>query len=278
MAKYTSGRQKNLKIGISSYSENLTSLEVIGKVGIGITNAQYSLDVVGDINFSGILREDGNQFVASRWTSGSGTDIYRLSNVGIGTNIANTRITIGGTTGLSFSDDNIRIGYANGNSYTGASITSGDRNIFIGDGAGEKTSSGSYNTFLGTQAGRNNQTGSFNLFLGHEAGVSLGSGSGDSNIIIGHNVSNLPIPGGSNQLVIGFGNTSWITGNNSGNVGIGTTNPSSKLDVNGNTKITGTVTLVGIGTLGSNGIGAKYISTETPSAGSDGDVWYQVTS
>ena len=85
MAKYTSGRQKNLKIGISSYSENLTSLEVIGKVGIGTTNAQYSLDVVGDINFSGILREDGNQFIASRWTSGDGSEIYRLSNVGIGT-------------------------------------------------------------------------------------------------------------------------------------------------------------------------------------------------
>ena len=85
MAKYTSGRQKNLKIGISSYSENLTSLEVIGKVGIGTTNPQYSLDVAGDINFSGILREDGNQFIASRWTSGDGTEIYRLSNVGIGT-------------------------------------------------------------------------------------------------------------------------------------------------------------------------------------------------
>jgi len=250
---------------------------VSGDLGIGTTNPQYKLDVVGDINFSGILREDGNQFIASRWTSGSGTDIYRISNVGIGTTIANTRITIGGTTGLSFSDNNIRIGYrSTGNSYTGASITSGDRNIFIGDGAGENTSSGSYNTFLGLQAGRNNSTGSFNLFLGHQAG--LNPSSGDSNIIIGHDVFNTPIPGGSNQLIIGFGNTSWITGNNSGNVGIGTTNPSSKLDVNGNTKITGTVTLVGIGTLGSNGIGAKYISTETPSAGSDGDVWYQVTS
>ena len=85
MAKYTSGRQKNLKIGISSYSENLTSLEVIGKVGIGTTNAQYSLDVVGDINFTGTFYEDGNQFIASRWASGAGTEIYRLSNVGIGT-------------------------------------------------------------------------------------------------------------------------------------------------------------------------------------------------
>ena len=201
-------------------------------VGIGTTNPQYKLDVVGDINFSGILREDGNQFIASRWTSGSGTDIHRISNVGIGTTIANTRITIGGTTGLSFSDNNIRIGYrSTGNSYTGASITSGDRNIFIGDGAGESTSSGSYNTFLGTQAGRNNQTGRFNLFLGHQAG--LNPSSGNSNIIIGHDVYNTPIDGGSNQLVIGFGNTSWITGNNSGNVGIGTTNPLEKLDVHG---------------------------------------------
>ena len=55
------------------------------KIGIGTTNPQYSLDVAGDINFSGILREDGNQFIASRWTSGDGSEIYRLSNVGIGT-------------------------------------------------------------------------------------------------------------------------------------------------------------------------------------------------
>ena len=85
MAKYLSNRQQNLKIGIVSYTEDKTVLEVTGKVGIGTTNAQYSLDVVGDINFTGTFYEDGNQFVASRWTSGDGSEIYRLSNVGIGT-------------------------------------------------------------------------------------------------------------------------------------------------------------------------------------------------
>jgi hypothetical protein len=55
MAKYTSGRQKNLKVGLSSYSENLTSLEVIGKVGIGTTNATSSLYVVGDEYVTGVV-------------------------------------------------------------------------------------------------------------------------------------------------------------------------------------------------------------------------------
>ena len=55
MAKYNSNRQQNLKIGISSYTEDKTVLEITGKVGIGTTNAQYSLDVVGDINLTGIF-------------------------------------------------------------------------------------------------------------------------------------------------------------------------------------------------------------------------------
>ena len=55
MAKYTSGRQKNLKIGIASYSENLTSLEVIGNVGIATTNATSKLWVAGDGYFTGIV-------------------------------------------------------------------------------------------------------------------------------------------------------------------------------------------------------------------------------
>ena len=56
MSKYTSNRQRNLKIGISSYTDNQTVLEVTGKVGIGKTNALYDVDVAGDINFDGELK------------------------------------------------------------------------------------------------------------------------------------------------------------------------------------------------------------------------------
>ena len=56
MAKgYISNRQKNLKVGISSYTEDTTTLSVVGKVGIGTDNASADLDVRGDINVTGII-------------------------------------------------------------------------------------------------------------------------------------------------------------------------------------------------------------------------------
>lgn len=56
MAKYLSNRQQNLKIGISSYTDNLQVLEVTGNVGIKTSNTQnYELYVAGDANISGIV-------------------------------------------------------------------------------------------------------------------------------------------------------------------------------------------------------------------------------
>jgi hypothetical protein len=55
-------------------------------VGIKTSSPAYSLDVVGDINFTGILRQNNNAYVTSQWTTGSGSNIYIInSNVGIGT-------------------------------------------------------------------------------------------------------------------------------------------------------------------------------------------------
>ncbi len=61
MAKYLSNRQKNLKVGISSYTESQTVLEVTGKVGIGTTNATQELDVAGDTRLRGGLYDTYNQ-------------------------------------------------------------------------------------------------------------------------------------------------------------------------------------------------------------------------
>ena len=55
MAKYLSNRQQNLKIGIGTYTENKTVLDVTGNVGIKTDNVQgYELYVNGDVKVTGI--------------------------------------------------------------------------------------------------------------------------------------------------------------------------------------------------------------------------------
>ena len=63
MAKgYLSNRQKNLRIGISSYTENKTVLEVTGKVGVGTFDARSSLDIIADVNNLNWLKDNGCSF------------------------------------------------------------------------------------------------------------------------------------------------------------------------------------------------------------------------
>ena len=64
MSKFLSGRQSNLKLGVSGYTENQTVLQTTGKVGIGTTDAQqYSLYVVGDTNITDTLTVNGINIV-----------------------------------------------------------------------------------------------------------------------------------------------------------------------------------------------------------------------
>jgi hypothetical protein len=66
MAKYISDRQRNLKIGITSYTESLTVLEVTGgayissSVGIGTTNPSQSLHIQGTARLTGALYDSSN--------------------------------------------------------------------------------------------------------------------------------------------------------------------------------------------------------------------------
>jgi len=63
---FLTGRETELKVGVGQYSENRTSLEVIGRVGIATTNASCDLDVNGNAQFHNELRDYTNTMGAAR--------------------------------------------------------------------------------------------------------------------------------------------------------------------------------------------------------------------
>ena len=174
-----------------STSTSTGALQVTGGVGIGKTlnvgGSVTATSFYGDgSNLTGIVTSivagtnitvsgSTGQVTINASSSGGGgssqwvttaAGIHTLSNVGIGTINPTTRISIGGTTGISFIDTNIRIGDVS----TGSSITSGVHNFFGGNESGKFTTSGSNNNFIGNCAGYANTTGSFNNFFGSYAG------------------------------------------------------------------------------------------------------------
>jgi len=72
----------DLKVDTSVLVVNSTT----NRVGINKAVPAYTLDVDGDINFTGTFREDGNPFISTPWTIETSPDAlnYTDGNVGIG--------------------------------------------------------------------------------------------------------------------------------------------------------------------------------------------------
>lgn len=124
-----------------------------------------------------------------------------------------------------------------------------DSNTFVGYQAGYTTTTGKGNTFFGTSSGRSNTTGSHNTFVGNGAGPA--SSTMDDNVYIGFTTGNHD--SGSKNTFLGTGadaiaenlinataigagarvavSNAVVLGNQA-NVGIGTSAPTARLDVN----------------------------------------------
>jgi hypothetical protein len=167
--------------------------------------------------------------------------------------VQNNFIGVGAGRSTTSANNNNFFGFYAGKGF-GLTVTGSDNNFF-GNCSGFSNTSGSCNNFLGCQSGFNNSTGNHNNFVGWRAGLFNTTGSnnnffgqsagctqtlGDRNVAIGYSVQ-LPIATGDDQLAIGSGSTSWIVGNSSFNIGIGTTNPTQKLHIVGNARVTGAI-------------------------------------
>lgn len=99
-------------------------------LGIGTTTPAYKLDVVGDINYTGILRQNGVAYIGSQW-SNSGANVFITgSNVGIGTtapafnlDVTGTIRSTGALTAASFSGACISDSVTTTSSTVAASLT-----------------------------------------------------------------------------------------------------------------------------------------------------------
>ena len=251
-----------------------------GKVGIGTAVPNYKLDVNGIINATDIYKNGSPFTVGCLWNSATGGINYAGGNVGIGTTSPGAKLDIIGDniklTGTSTAE--VRATNTNTN-------TTGVSRIVLESGSSEwrlnaySQSFGSYEskfTLWGGNAGHlitatqngkvgigtTNPTERLEVYgSGTQriqvassnglAGLILGSGSTSNTQLVMYRDSALKwliVNDGSDsdKLKISDNDAVNITIDQSGRVGIGTTTPNEKLDVNGNAVVAGNLILTGV--------------------------------
>jgi len=268
---------------VELYYDNSKKFQTIGD-GVSITGTTLT----NQLSVSGVATAS----TLNVGTSGTVITTTTAGLVGIGTTNPTSALTVGAvgsaTTNLvvnGFAKIDQIVIKNNSNSYQDNIIMTqhpavtftGNRNVAIGDysfatpgAAGENVAIGYYalskvgnnntsstyngNTAVGSWSGENVTTTVRNTFIGWEAGKYITSGS--ENVILGSyngNQNGLDIRTSSNNVVLsdGAGNIRFYA-NSSGNVGLGTTNPTKKLTVSGDALINGLTVGLGSGAITSN--------------------------
>ena len=255
--------------------------DISKNVGIGTNRPRSTLDVSGsivatDINFTGNLLQNGILFSSgggggsSQWSNGLDLSIYyNTGNVGIGSSNPSSKLDISGnvlvrgnitpadniTYDLGSSNNRWRDLYLSGNTIdlggTRIQRNSNGKGIKVIDIIGNTLDStfkdvlvdGSIGIGTITPLQKLDVSGNA-LIRGNISGANI-SASGDisaSNINFSGNLYQNGVlftgGGGSSQWSDGSNNTIYY---NTGNIGIGTTIPTNKLDVRGNMDISGNI-------------------------------------
>jgi hypothetical protein len=273
----------------NKYLLNITEAGNVG-IGTGMTAPAGKLDVNGDICLGGVCR--------TSWPTGSGTGAftdtgtlayYTGGNVGIGTTSPNNELEIGSAS----------IGLLSGNAV--AVSNDNDESIV---GIGQSTTARgrmrwAYNaTEADSYMAVGDALGTHPLVLQDYGGnVGIGTASPSEKLTVAGTIEStsggIKFPDGTTQTTASSGGGLWTQSSssiyyNSGNVGIGTTSPGGKLDINGDICLGGVCrttwpTGSGSGAFTDTGTLAYYtggnvgIGTSTPAARLDVNGDFNVT-
>ena len=242
--------------GSSQFVTTAAGIHTLSNVGIGTTNPTKKLTVSGDALINGLTVGLGSQGGSSNTAFGVGVlnSTGNLYNTGVGYNVlaaaAGNNNTGIGYNALTFntSSNNTAAGFC-----ALYDNTNGSNNTAIGYETLRYNTNGSNNTAIGLQSLYNNTFGNYNTSIGHGAGQGITTGS--KNTLLGSydgNQNGLDIRTSNNNVVLsdGDGNIRFYA-NSSGNVGLGTTNPTSALTVKGNTSLE-TLNVSGVSTFSVN--------------------------
>ena len=218
--RYVTSRFKDLKVGISSYSEDRTALEVIGNVGVGTTNPDVAVGT-GNTAKLAVGVATANNIYAKQYFGDENNNFNAIGagsgQVGIDSG-AVFNILMGRETGklLTTGSRNILMGLMSGCDMTTAfcniglgynalrSATTGGRNIAIGQKAGRELTTGYSNIFLGNSAGQSNTSGVRNVVIGDGADAfGFDNHSGCVNVFIGAESARSNYFSGSKDTFVG---------------------------------------------------------------------------
>ena len=243
----------NVTPHVIEFTNPTTGLVTTGNVGINQTSPNYTLDVTGDINFTGALTQNGSAYGgggsgSSPWVT-SGNDIsYTTGRVGIGTNspqgplhvssgtAGDCRLILQADTDNNDEGDNPRIEFWQDGAIQESAIgmTSNRLNLW-----NSVSSGGGIAFHTNTVDGWTNAIERMTITSLGNVGINQTSPNYTLDVAGDINFTGTLTQNGSAYGGGGSGSSPWVTSGNdisytTGRVGVGTTSPDANLHVEGN--------------------------------------------